>query len=135
MDIVFKEDQRYKVGLPWKDNICDELEMNYELSTRRLLSLYNKLKADPKLISQYNEVPEQQFSDGIIEKVNENDYEDSNAHFLFHFGVVRNERQTTKLRIVFDGSARSGSSLEWFDDMVITARLIRMGCQSHATYV
>jgi len=73
------------------------------------------LKADPKLIRQYNEVFDQQFSDGIIEKVNESDYEDSNAHFLCHFGVVRNERQTTKWRIVFDGSARSGSSLSLND--------------------
>ena len=92
IEIAFKENQRYEVGLPWKDNISDELETNYDLSKRRLLSLYNKLKADPKLLSQYNEVFEQQLSDGIIEKVSESDYEDSNAHFLCHFGVVRNER-------------------------------------------
>ena len=115
LEIAFKENQRYEVGLPWKDNISDELGTNYDLSKRRLLSLYNKLKADPKLLSQYNEVFEQQFSDGIIEKVNETDYEDSNAHFLCHFGVVRNERQTTKLRIVFDGSARSSNSLSLND--------------------
>ena len=28
MDIAFKENQRYEVGLPWKDNISDELETN-----------------------------------------------------------------------------------------------------------
>ena len=86
MEIAFKENQRYEVGLPWKDNISDELETNYDLSKRRPLSLYNKLKADPKLLSQYNEVFEQQLSDGIIEKVNESDYEDSNAHFYVTSG-------------------------------------------------
>jgi len=30
-----------------------------------------------------------------------------NAQFLCHFSVVRNERETTKLRVVFDGSAKS----------------------------
>ncbi|XP_065061333.1 uncharacterized protein LOC135688421 [Rhopilema esculentum] len=114
-EIMFKENQRYEVGLPWKDNIDKELETNYDLSKRRLLSLYNKLKADPKLLKQYNEVFEQQLSDGIIEKVNECAYEDSNAHFLCHFGVVRNERQTTKLCIVFDGSARFSTSLSLND--------------------
>ena len=74
LEIAFKENQCYEVGLPWKDDIPDELETNYDLSKRRLLSLYNKLKADPKLLSQYNEVFEQQLSDGIIQKVNETDY-------------------------------------------------------------
>ena len=91
LEIAFKENHRYEIGLPWKDNISDELEMNYDLSKRQLLSLYDKLKADPKLLSQYNEVFEQQLSNGIIEKVNETDYQDINAHFLCHFGVVRTE--------------------------------------------
>ena len=72
-EIVFMENQRYEVGLPWKDNISVKLETDYELSNRRLLSLYNNLKANPKLISQYIEVSEQQLSDSIIEKVNESD--------------------------------------------------------------
>jgi len=28
IEIAFKESQRYEVGLPWKDNISDELETN-----------------------------------------------------------------------------------------------------------
>ena len=50
IEIMFKENQRYEVCLPWKDNIDNELETNYDLSKMRLLSLYNKLKADPKLL-------------------------------------------------------------------------------------
>ena len=80
-EIVFMENQRYAVGLPWKDNISVKLETDYELSNRRLLSLYNNLKENPKLINQYIEVSEQQLSDSIIEKVNESDYEDSSALF------------------------------------------------------
>ena len=38
-EIMFKENQRYEVGLPWKDNIDNEFETNYNLSKRRLLSL------------------------------------------------------------------------------------------------
>ena len=37
VEIVFKENQRYEVGLPWKGNISDELETNYDLSKRRPL--------------------------------------------------------------------------------------------------
>ena len=32
------------------------------------------------------------------------------AHFVPHHGVLREDRETTKLRIVFDGSARAGKN-------------------------
>jgi len=107
--------ERYQVSLPWKGNIHDELSTNYEMCKTRLFSLFRKLKENPSLLQQYNEVFEQQLAEGVIEKVDNNKYEDGEAHFLCHFGVVRNDRQTTKLRVVFDGSARSGTSLSLND--------------------
>ena len=116
MDIEFKkDDQRYEVNLPWKDNVYEELNDNYEMSKSRLFSLFRKLKENPELLRQYNDVFEQQLAEGIIEKVGIDNYKDSNAHFLCHFGVVRNDRQTTKLRVVFDGSAKSDTSLSLND--------------------
>ena len=70
----------------------------------RLFSLFKRLKENPSLLRQYNEVFKQQLAEGVIERVDSNKYDDGEAHFLCHFGVVRNDRQTTKLRVVFDGS-------------------------------
>ena len=107
--------ERYQVSLPWKDNIHEELSSNYEMCKTRLFSLFKRLKENPSLLRQYNEVFEQQLAEGVIERVDSNKYDDGEAHFLCHFGVVRNDRQTTKLRVVFDGSARSGTSLSLND--------------------
>ena len=107
--------ERYQVILPWKDNIHEELNSNYEMCKTRLFSLFKRLKENPSLLRQYNEVFEQQLAEGVIERVDSNKYDDGEAHFLCHFGVVRNDCQTTKLRVVFDGSARSGTSLSLND--------------------
>ena len=71
----------------------------------RLNSLYRKLKDQPDLFSQYNRIFKDQLAEGLIEQISMEDNA-KNAHFLCHFGVVRNERETTKLRVVFHGSAK-----------------------------
>ena len=43
----------------------------------------------------------------IIEKVPHDELKGKEVHFLPHHGIVRTDKDTTKLRIVFDGSAKS----------------------------
>ena len=38
------------------------------------------------------------------------------AHFVPHHGVLRKDRETTKLCIVFDGSARADKNHYWLND-------------------
>ena len=33
------------------------------------------------------------------------------SHFICHHAVIRNDHDTTKVRVVFDGSAKSGKSV------------------------
>ncbi|XP_028400806.1 uncharacterized protein LOC114523939 [Dendronephthya gigantea] len=112
-DITFNG-KRYEVGLPWNNDETAPLSNDYELSLNRLNSLINRLKKDPNLFREYNAIIEEQIKEGIVEQVPENEKEIDNAHFIPHHGVIRNDRDTTKLRIVFDGSAKQekdGSSL------------------------
>ena len=51
-----------------------------------------------------------QVKSGIIEAVSEHNYDQAPMHFLSHHGVIRSDRETTKLRVVFDGSAKSDKS-------------------------
>ena len=50
-----------------------------------------------------------QVKSGIIEAVSEHDNQ-APMHCLPHHGVIQSDRETTKLRVVFDGSAKSNKS-------------------------
>ena len=103
-DIQFK-DGRYVVSLPYKNDIYESLPSDYEMCKGRLISLFCKLRKNPELLRQYDSIFREQLNENIIERVSLEDNED--AHYLPHFGVIREDRETTKLRIVFDGSAKA----------------------------
>jgi hypothetical protein len=74
------------------------------MCVNRLRQLHSRLKKDNTLLEEYNKVIQQQINSGIIESVPEED--DNEGYHLPHHGVLKSERETTKLRVVFDGSAR-----------------------------
>ena len=57
-------------------------------------------------MNQYDNVFKEQLEAGIIEKVTE-EREVGQTHYLPRQSVIRNDKATTKLRVVFDGSAAS----------------------------
>ena len=98
--------QCYKVPLPWHAN-HPAISSDYELCVNRLQSLQRKLLKEPELIHEYNKIIEEQLSKGIMERVAaEKDSEEEEVHYLPHHAVIRRDCETTKLRIVYDGSAK-----------------------------
>ena len=73
--------EHYQVSLPWKGNSHEELSTKYEMCKSRLSSLFRNLMENPSLLQQYNEICEQQLAEGVIERVDCNQYEDREAHF------------------------------------------------------
>ena len=65
-----------------------------------------RLKRSPALLQEYNKVFQTQLEANIIELVPKVEWNACNTHFLPHHGVVREDNDTTKLRIVFNGSAK-----------------------------
>ncbi len=61
-------------------------------------------------MKEYANVNKQQQDLGIIERIAEKPGHDESAHYLSHHAVVRREKSTTKVRVVFDGSAKKGES-------------------------
>ena len=105
--------QRYQVSLPWKD-YHPPLPDNLELCRRRLSGLLRRLKQNPQLLSEYDSVIKDQMNKGIVEVVQDpsTDTCSDRIHYLPHHGVVRQDKTTSKLRIVYDASARTnGPSL------------------------
>ena len=82
------------------------------MAERRLRSVEKKLKQDESLAQAYQSVIDDYKSKGYIREVPEEEPKPSSEWFLPHFPVVRPEKATTKVRIVFDGSAQqNGKSL------------------------
>ena len=109
--IVFRNG-RYEVQLPWKTPLQD-LPNNYDLSLKRLNGLLRRLKQEPDILTEYNSVIKTQLQQGIVEPIENQSLVDiPEVHYLPHHAVVRRDKATTKLRVVYDASARSnGPSL------------------------
>jgi hypothetical protein len=99
------EEGRYQVCWPYK-NVVIDLPTNYNIALRRLKSLINRCRMNGQsdFLTQYDEVMKGQLEKGITEIVAD-PQTPHRTHYLAHHGVVTPGR-TTKLRIVFDASAK-----------------------------
>ena len=61
------------------------------------------------MFKKYNDVIEEQLSKGVIEKV-ERDERDGSVHYIPHHAVITPLKSTTKLRVVYDASAKTRSA-------------------------
>ena len=113
--------KRYEVELPWKEE-RPEIETDYDLCYNRLKLLYRKLQKQPQLLAEYNKNIEDQLRNGIVEEVpaSENEEEQRSVHYLPHHGVVRQDKTTTKLRVVYDGSATTATREHSLNDCLLT---------------
>ena len=103
-------DGRYEVQLPWKKN-HPMLPNNYQLAVKRLRSLGRRLKLDPAILHEYDSTIKSQLEHGIVERVEPSE-DLGQVHYLPHHAVVRRDKETTKVRVVYDASAHSdGPSL------------------------
>jgi hypothetical protein len=93
----------YETGLPWRSN-HPTLDSNKTGSLQRLQSLTRKLQRDGYM-EQYDKVIREQWKEGIIEEAAE--VTTNQEFYLPHKGVIRESSETTKLRVVYDASARS----------------------------
>ena len=105
-DTVKFQDGRYEVRLPWKIPRQD-LPSNYELSLKRLRGLLRHLRHDSDALREYDSIIR---THGIVELVE--DAKGADRSNVPHHPVIRRDKTTTKLRVVYDASAKTtGPSL------------------------
>ncbi|MCP9262732.1 Pao retrotransposon peptidase family protein [Dirofilaria immitis] len=73
---------------------------------QRLKTLIKRLRIDKLLFNRYNEVILEQMQSNIIEEVTSNMNQGGVIHYLPHHEVLTPGKSATKLRIVYDASAR-----------------------------
>ena len=111
---IFFDGERYQVSLPWKDN-HPTLPDNYQLCHKRLIDLVRRLKQNPVLLAEYDRIIQDQIKKGIVEIVSNSAVDGEKIHYLPHHDVVRQDKTTSKMRIVYDASARSSFGQSIFD--------------------
>ena len=81
--------------------------------------MHYKLNKTPEVLKEYDDIIQEQLRSGIIEKLPNPEVETRNkegVHYLPHHAVIRQNRETTKLRIVYDGSAKSAGQERSLND-------------------
>ncbi|GFW34742.1 DUF1758 domain-containing protein [Trichonephila clavipes] len=103
------------VSLPFKnDNALGDSKVQ---AKRRFFSLEKRLQANPELRDRYVKFMQDYEHLGHMQLVPNSELSkpSSKCFYLPHFGVVREQSETTKLRVVFDASAKTDSNLSLND--------------------
>ena len=111
-------DGRYSVKLPWKQG-HEPLPSNYGNSLSRMKGQIRRLKREPEVLEEYDSIIKDQLSSGVIESVTELEGA-CKVHYLPHQAVFRKDAETTKLRIVYDASAKEGKNGTSLNDCLHT---------------
>ncbi|GFY01957.1 integrase catalytic domain-containing protein [Trichonephila clavipes] len=112
-------DGRYVVSLPFKNyNALGDSKVQ---AKRRFFSLEKRLQANPELRDRYVKFMQDYEHLRHMQLVPNSELSklSSKCFYLPHFGVVREQSETTKLRVVFDASAKTDSNLS-FNDILHT---------------
>ncbi|GFW68730.1 integrase catalytic domain-containing protein [Trichonephila clavipes] len=97
-------DGRYRVNLPWKPGMREALQNNKTVARKRFEGLVRRFKCDHELFCEYKDVIDDYVREGIVERTCDS-LLDSQGFYLPHHAVIRSDKTTSHIRIVFDGSA------------------------------
>ena len=109
---IYHDGERYITKLPFKPD-HEPLPDNFNICERRLETTKRKLITEG-ILHEYDKVFSEYEREGIIKRVPKDCIykESGGVHYLPHRAVVRNDKNTTKIRVVFDVScATNGPSL------------------------
>lgn len=114
-DDIELQQGRYVVRIPWNEN-KDQLMDNFRDAEKRLIGLENKLQKNPPLQAAYSAALSEMESDGVISEVSPDQLVTDNVTFyLPHRPVVKLSSSSTKVRPVFDASARGPNGVSLND--------------------
>ena len=106
----------YETGLAWTENKVPLNNNKFE-SLGRLKSLLKQLEQNPEIFEAYDQVIRDQLVNNLIENVSENQSKNPKEFFLPHRPVIRKNVESTKLRVVWDASAKSESGYSLNDSL------------------
>ena len=108
--MLFRSDDRYVVEMPFKPEIAGNpiLGNSKDIAAKRLNSLWKRLESDATMRALYSEFLSEYHKLSHIKKLHEDIYSDE-GYYLPHHGVLKPSSTTTKLRVVFNATAKSSN--------------------------
>ena len=106
---TYREDGRYVVSLPFKAD-CS-LGESRSVALKRLEQTERRLTRDPGLKESYSAAMKDYFDQGHAEKVPDEELNADQVYYMPHHAVIRESSSTTKVRVVFDASAKTSNGV------------------------
>lgn len=116
--VMRESNGRYVVALPFKSDTPILPEKSREIAMRSLRQLEKRLSTNEKLRTEYNRVMQEYINLKHIETVNENEPSDR-AVYLPHHAVVREDKDTTKVRVVYNASQEGENGVSLNEQLLI----------------
>lgn len=114
-----QEDGRYIVRLPFKDAHEENLGDARQIALHRLKSMEKRFAHQPEFKKDYTDFIKQYQALNHMEDVNPQEKLCHKPYILPHHAVVRQASTTTKLRVVFDGSAKPSDGSALNDQLLV----------------
>ncbi|CAB3979698.1 Hypothetical predicted protein [Paramuricea clavata] len=102
--VTRQKDGRYEVSIPWIPG-ARLYGTNEQPSRIRLANVNKKLSKDRSLLVEYEKIVKDQLANGIVEKAPEKPA-GKRTYYMAHKPVIGENATTTKIRMVFDASAK-----------------------------
>lgn len=110
--------QRFVVTLPINEKLSN-LGNFRQIATKRFYNLERKLQQNGKLREQYKQFMAEYMKLKHMSLIKWNPQQTDTEYYLPHHAVVKENSLTTKLCVVFDGSAKSHTGLSLNDALLV----------------
>ncbi|XP_078051483.1 uncharacterized protein LOC144477624 [Augochlora pura] len=107
---------RYIVALPFKQS-RDRLGNSRTMALKRFNALQRRFRRDPVFRDQYSAVMQEYLDLGHMSE--DTGPSEDNGFFLPHHAVIKETSMTTKLRVVFDGSAKTNVGISLNEALMV----------------
>ena len=100
---------RFMVGIPWRGGVREpNVVSNRQMAEHRLQSLLRSLDRRPGMRLRYSKVLQDYLDKAYIRKLTSEEVDrcGTGQWYLPHFAVIREDKATTKVRVVFDAAAK-----------------------------
>ncbi|XP_072948717.1 uncharacterized protein [Epargyreus clarus] len=111
---------RYIVKLPLKNEVHKSIEGDTKtIAMNRLLQLERKFNKDPHLKKEYTNVMKEYENLKHIEEIPKEEINKRKSVYLPHHAVCREDKETTKTRVVFDASCKGSNGVSLNDELLL----------------